>query len=188
MSTFPQIPEIFTNLPYIETERLLLRPLKLEDADHIFDYAQRPEVMTYSLGYPHQSVMESKKFVESVLQSCRNNYSGLWAIEHMKDKRVIGTCGYELWYVDHFRAEMGYSLSPSYWNNGYMTEALKEIVAFGYENIGLHKIEAMVHPFNLPSIRVLEKLGFHNEARLCEHVYMRDQFVDIDLYVKLSPA
>lgn len=183
----PDIKPALTNLPFIDTGRLLLRKLKLEDASDIYMYAQLPEVVKYSIGYAHQSLAESERFINNVFECYENNSAGLWAIVWQETGRVIGTCGFEYWLHDQFRAEIGYSLSPSYWNRGIMTEAIQEVVRFGFEDMSLNRIEAICHTENLPSQKVLAKNGFINEAFLKQHTHSRGVFFDVYLFSKLNP-
>ncbi len=176
-----------TNLPYIDTGRLLLRKLKHSDAPDIFSYAQLPNVVQYSIGHAHQSVEESERFISNVLECYENNTAGLWAIEWKETERVVGTCGYEYWLYDQYRAEIGYSLSPEFWNKGIMSEAIKEVVKYGFEDMDLNRIEAICHCDNVASHRVLEKNGFINEAFLKQHTHSRGNFFDVFLFSKLRP-
>ncbi len=71
-----------------------------------------------------------------------------WAITLKKEDKLIGTIGYHIIEKEHYRAEIGYMLSPHYWNNGLMSEALKGVVNFGFGQMGLHTIEARINPVN----------------------------------------
>lgn len=176
-----------TNLPYIDSGRLLLRKLKMDDAADIFTYSQIPEVVTYSIGHAHKEIEETERFIQNVIECCANNTAGLWAIELKETGKVIGTCGYEYWLYDQYRAEIGYSLSPLYWGKGYMTEAIREVIRYGFEDMDLNRIEAICHIENIGSQKVLEKNGFMNEAFLKQHTYSRGIFFDVFLFSKLRP-
>lgn len=81
---------------------------------------------------------------------------------------LIGTC--TLFHLDAQcrRAEIGYALLPEYWGRGYMQEALKPLIQFGFDELSLNRIEADVDPENFPSIKALERFGFQREGYLRE--------------------
>lgn len=82
-----------------------------------------------------------------------------WGIALKEDDRLIGTCGFHEWKKAHYKAEIGYELSPEYWRNGMMTEAIGAILEFGFRVWGLNRIEAFIDPRNVASRKLLEKLG-----------------------------
>ncbi len=173
---------IFNDLETLYTDRLILRKMTHEDAEDIFRYLSDPEVIRYSIGEPHKDLDNSIAYIDSVLTAYENNYAGLWCIVPKDTNRVIGTCGIEIWFKEHQRAEIGYSLSQDNWGNGYMTEALHAIVQFGFEKMDLNRIEAFCHVDNAPSLRVLEKIGLRQEGMLRQHTFSRDQFFDVFVY------
>lgn len=99
---------------------------------------------------------------------------------------MIGSGG--IWRIqkDHLRGEIGYELSKEFWGNGIMTEALKEIVKFGFEKMNLHSIEANLDPENTGSVRLLEKLGFIREGYFAESYYFNGKFTDTGTYSLLN--
>jgi ribosomal-protein-alanine N-acetyltransferase len=99
---------------------------------------------------------------------------------------VIGTCGYHAWAKDHFRAEIGYELARDYWGQGLMAEAIKALLAFGFEEMALNRVEAMVLEGNKASAGFLEKLGFQREVILREYEFVRGKFRDVLLFSLLS--
>ena len=101
---------------------------------------------------------------------------------------VIGYCGFHRWNQKHARAELGYELFEKFRGQGYMTEAMKALVAFGFQKMSLHRIEAQIDPHNQGSIRVVQKLGFEKEGILRGH--HRDpegQFHDTTVFALLKP-
>lgn len=82
----------------------------------------------------------------------------------------------------HFRSEIGYILAKQYWGLGYASEAVDAIVAFGFEKMGLHSIEAQLDPDNVRSAHLLEDLGFVKEAHLRENFFVHGTFVDTAIY------
>ena len=89
-------------------------------------------------------------------------------------QKVIGICGFVRHYPTHFRAEFGYSLfHDDFKNLGYMSEVAPVILKYGLKNMNLKRIEAMVSPTNVASLRIIQKLGFEREGLMKKH-YLRD--------------
>ncbi len=86
----------------------------------------------------------------------------------------------------HYKAAIGYELSPEYWYQGFMTEVIEKIVEYGFHHLELNRIEAFVEPKNVGSRRVLEKTGFREEGVLKEHYYWRNSFVDNVVFALLK--
>lgn len=108
-------------------------------------------------------------------------------IREKEKENVIGWCGYHTWYTDHDRAEIGYGLYfDEYKKKGYMTEALKEILRFGFEEMNLHRIEAMVAEYNIPSVRLLLNNNFEKEGCLREHYLINGKHEDSWVYSLLK--
>jgi len=93
--------------------------------------------------------------------------------------KIIGTCGFNFWNKQYSSSPLGYDLLPSYWNKGIITEAVKEILRFGFEEMKLNRVQAITFPENVASTRVLEKLGFQNEGTLREWGYFKGRFQDV---------
>ena len=83
---------------------------------------------------------------------------------------------------EHYRAEIGYMLNPAYQGKGIMSEALSIIIQYGFNNIGLHSIEANANPANQASIKLLEKIGFVREGYFKENYYFNGNFLDSAIY------
>ena len=110
-----------------------------------------------------------------------------WAITRRADALLIGAISLIL-SVRHQRAEMGYWLGLPYWNQGYMTEAARRVVAFGFDDLGLYRIQATCLPRNIASSRVMEKAGLTYEGLLRGYVRKGEQFEDIAMYARLRPS
>jgi [ribosomal protein S5]-alanine N-acetyltransferase len=98
---------------------------------------------------------------------------------------VIGTCGYHAWVKTHQRAEIGYELARSYWGQGVMAEAISALLAFGFAEMGLNRVEAMVLTGNIASARFLEKLNFQKEGLLQEYEFIQGKARDVLLFSML---
>lgn len=99
-----------------------------------------------------------------------------------KSSKLIGTCGYVWWQPENEKAEIGYALSPDYWNKGIVTEAAKEIIKFGFENMRLNRIEAHCVDKNIASERIMQKIGMQYEGRLRDFRKFKGKFFDFKMY------
>lgn len=98
---------------------------------------------------------------------------------------LIGACGYHTWYPQHERAEIGYHLAEGYRGIGLMSEAMPDILKFGFTEMELNRIEAQIEPHNLPSIRLIRKMGFQFEGYLRQNFKSGQKFEDSCLYARL---
>ena len=172
----------FDNLPKLETERLLLRKVAYTDRSDIYTYAHLPEVAQFVKFEPHTSDFESLEFINIVMEMYNKRKPAPWAIEFKEDKKMIGTIGFHNWNMEHFSAELGFVLSPLYWNMGITTEALKRIIKFVFEETNINRIEAKCEPENSASSRVMEKAGFTYEGTLRDELRIKGKFRDYRHY------
>jgi ribosomal-protein-alanine N-acetyltransferase len=173
---------LFHRLPLLVTERLLLRPLTLEDVAAIFAYASDPEVARYVTWPAHRTVDDSLAFLQSVLDDYAADRVAPWGIVPRTTDEPIGTCGFVDWQPAHQRAELGYALARPSWGRGYMTEAVGAVISFGFEHMGLNRIEALCEPPNVGSSRVMEKLGMSYEGLLRSYMCYGGGCRDLKIY------
>jgi RimJ/RimL family protein N-acetyltransferase len=184
--------DVFWEFRPLETERLILRELKPTDAEAIFHYLSDPEVTQYLDTQPHQTVEQTQRLVNFLASLFEKGEGFRWGIVKKTGNSgqgadvVIGTCGYHAWVKFHLRAEIGYELAREYWGQGIMSEAIKAILAFGFDELGLNRVEAMVLVGNVASARFLEKLGFQQEGVLREYKLVQRAFKDLMLFSLLK--
>ncbi len=158
--------------PKLETARLVLRALHMDDADFIFKEWSDPTVTFFMRDEePLQTREQAEEFLRSFQTPEKNPSSKWWGIERKADGHLIGTCGYFRWDWQHHRAEIGYDLCPDAWGQGLMPEALRALVRYGFDEMDLNRIEATTHIENQRSQHVLRKLGFQREGLLREYYY-----------------
>lgn len=172
---------VFIDIPEIETERLLLRKLTLDDVDDVFAYASDPEVAAMTTWEPHASRDDSLAFLTGVQRWYHDGDGGPWGIVIKDVGRVVGTVGLSVisW---HARAELGYAIGKQWWGRGITAEASRAVLRYGFETLGLNRIEARCLPENAASERVMQKLGMTYEGRLREHMYAKGRFDDFKMY------
>jgi len=180
-----RIRSVFGNLPSLETPRLILRRLRLDDVDDVFAYASDPDVARTVTWEAHRSVEDSRAFVQTMLRRYERGEVANWGMELRETGRIIGTCGYILWNTAHDSAEIAYALGRPWWNRGLMTEALRAVLAFGWERMGLHRVEAHCRTDNPASERVMQKLGMRLEGINRGALRMKGVYVDLKHYAVL---
>jgi [ribosomal protein S5]-alanine N-acetyltransferase len=99
-------------------------------------------------------------------------------VVHSDAERLIGSIELKVVSGEHRRGEIGYVLAHEWWGHGYATEATRRLLAFGFNELGLHKISATCDPENRASVPVLTKNGMHREGVLRDHIYVRGQWRD----------
>jgi len=174
--------QYFSRLPVLETKRLRLRPLRMQDARDIFSYASDPDVARYVLWEPHQSLGDTRSYIRYVRSLYRRGLPSSWAVEELSSGRVIGTIGF-MWYSESCQSvELGYSFSREYWNQGYATEALRVVLDSAFASLPLNRAEAQHDIRNPASGRVMEKCGMRKEGILRQRIRNKGEWVDVALY------
>ena len=142
----------------LETPRLTLRPFLDRDAEDVYAYAKDHRVGPAAGWPPHTSVENSLEIIRTVFSA-----PNVFALVDKQSAAVIGSAGF----VGRHRTELpgpdeelGYALSPQFWGRGLMSEAARELIRFGFEDLGLHTIWCNHYDGNERSRRVIEACGF----------------------------
>jgi [ribosomal protein S5]-alanine N-acetyltransferase len=170
-----EVETTFNNLPILETERLLLRKITLEDVDDMYSYASNKEVSKYVTWETHHTLYDTKVFVEFILTQYENKKIAPWGIEYKENGKLIGTIDFVSWQTKHNSAEIGYALSPDYWGKGIATEAANEVITFGFTHMDLIRIQAKCFVKNIGSARVMEKVGMSFEGTLRKGMVVKEK-------------
>lgn len=168
----------------IETRNLRLRPILASDLDAYYALCSDALVMR-TWGTPvHASPEETRRLIAFLDDAFRSGTMVRWAITEKGSDTLIGDVGYWRFVKERYRAECGAKLARAYWSHGYMTQALAGIIAFGFERMGLHSVEANVDPTNGAALKLVEKVGFVREGLLREHSYdpTTGRFTDTALF------
>ncbi|HYO21273.1 MAG TPA: GNAT family protein [Flavisolibacter sp.] len=162
----------------IETARLLLRKLTPETYDFVFRNYTEEELKTFFGCQKEDDMVEERKKFEQGLSMYRKSLLVFQLIDKTSGT-VIGWCGYHTWYMLHYRAEVGYVLTDeTKRRQGLMKEALFAVIRYGFEQMGLKRIEALTAPENAVSIRLLSDAGFVFEGKLREHYLVGESMED----------
>jgi [ribosomal protein S5]-alanine N-acetyltransferase len=153
------------NLPErIETERLVLVRLSYEDAEELFySYASKPEATQYLSWPTHQSLKDTRSFLDYATQGWRDGTDYTFTIRLKDNHRLVGSFGMR---HEEGKIQFGYVLSPTQWGRGYATEACRKMMSIIKTQHGVYRIFTFVDIDNKASIRVLLKSGLQEEARL----------------------
>ena len=164
---------IFSDMPKLNTTRLLLRPMRVSDATDMYDYARREDVTEYLLWSPHPSQQYTEEYLRYIQRRYALGEFYDWAVVEKESGRMIGTCGFTRFDFPHNAAEIGYVLNPDLHGKGYGTEAAACVLRFGFERLGLHRIEAKFMKGNDASLHVMEKLGMTLEGYRRDGMYVK---------------
>jgi len=146
--------------PVLETERFLLRELSLNDTKFIFSLRTSKEVNTFIQRNTPKNLSETRAFIDMICNLVADHKGVFWVIQSKQNDELMGTIGIRNFEVEDNYAEIGYELHPDYHQKGIMSEALKEVVNFGFNHLQLNTIEAYTHKNNIASIALLEKHNF----------------------------
>jgi [ribosomal protein S5]-alanine N-acetyltransferase len=176
----------FTPFPVLETRRLLLRRVTNDDVNEVFAMRSNPATMKYIPRPLITNTDEALDHIAMIDSKVINNEGINWAITFKGDPKLIGIIGHYRIKPENFRCEIGYMILPEYNAMGIVTEAVREVVGYGFEKMGMHSIEAIIDPGNIASERVLQKNGFVKEAHLVENEFYNGKFLDTVIYSLLK--
>ena len=160
-------PETF---PQLETERLVLRELADSDARALFLNYSDEEIAKNFLEAPLTDMEQAAQFIEAFKAEFGQGEAITWAVTLKSTDEFIGTCSYMI--EANSCAEIGYDLSKAHWGKGLMSEAMRAIIEYGFDELGLQKVKADTLSENARSIRLLERLGFRlDEIREQSHCF-----------------
>ena len=148
----------------LETERLILTPIQLEDMPLLVELDSNPEVMRFITdGKPQTEEHYRKRIPELIAYMEKNPGLGLWITRLKETNEFIG------WYIlkhlpNNGEVEVGFRIKEQFWNKGYSTEAGKALLLHGFETLGLEKIAAIVRPDNFASQAVIKKIGLQEKG------------------------
>jgi ribosomal-protein-alanine N-acetyltransferase len=170
----------------LETERLLLRRLDESDADEVFALRGNPEIMKFIPRPLAKSREDALEHIAMIEDKIVNNTGINWGITIKGSLKIIGIIGHYKIEPENHRAEIGYMSFPESNGKGYMSEAIKAVLIYGFEEMNLHSVEAIIDPGNIGSERVLQKNGFVKEAHILENGLWEGKYLDTVIYSLLK--
>ena len=165
----------------VDTPRLTLRLLTPEVYRYIFTVYNEENLKEF-LGIDGEEFQIEKDRFSKGMSTYNRTFANFQMIEKNSGK-IIGWCGYHTWATDHYRAEIGYRMAgEEYKNKGFMSEALKAVLHYGFTVMKLHRSEALVADYNIPSVSLLKKNKFTREGVLREHYLVNGVFEESVMY------
>ncbi|MBQ5648645.1 MAG: GNAT family N-acetyltransferase [Clostridia bacterium] len=180
-----ELQKIFSDMPQLYTDRLILRRMTKRDAADMYEYSHLSEVTEYLLWHPHSSIDHTKTYLSYLEKDYRMGNFYDWGVTLRDSGKLIGTCGFTTIDTVNMCGEIGYVLNPSYWGNGIACEAVDAVMQFGFD-LRLHRIEAKYIIGNERSRRVMEKCGMTFEGIRRSSMFVKGQYRDIGVCSILS--
>lgn len=176
----------FHPFPILRTKRLILREISLSDLDDLFQLRNDVNAMKYigkSLPFSRE---ETVNLLNRIMEGYRLNSAIGWGITLKGNNKLVGNIGYHIIDKDHYRAEIGYILIPDLWHQGIMSEAIQDVLNYGFDIMKLHSVEARIDPENEKSKGLLKKFNFISEGYLRESFLFNGQFMDTEVFSLLA--
>lgn len=168
----------FNPFPELETKRLRLRAVKMEDRQEVFALRSNPLLMQYIAKPLMKTMQDAEKHIQMLEEGIAKNEFVNWAITLKGKDKLMGIIGFYRLAKEHYRTEVGYMLLEEYHRQGITQEALWAVINFGFNTIGFHKLEAITDDRNTASGKLLQKCGFVKEAHFRENCFFEGKFLD----------
>ncbi|MFK5959708.1 MAG: GNAT family protein [Lutibacter sp.] len=168
----------------MNTNRLFFRKRTKELINEMLTYSKEEQMLFFGFSTKEQLTYKLKR-IEEALSKENVNYQ-IFDLVEKKNKIVIGSCGFHNWIKNHERSEIGYEIHKQYQNQGYMSEAIKKVINYGFQEMNLNRIEALIDPMNENSIRIVTKNGFKQEGILRGHYKNNNEFENSIMYSLLK--
>jgi [ribosomal protein S5]-alanine N-acetyltransferase len=175
----------FELFPTIKTERLLLRQFVESDLENVFKGLSDPEIIKY-YGISYQALEDTKEQMKYFTDLEESGKGIWWAVCSLDNKTFYGAGGLSGLSKEHKKAEIGFWLLTDFWGQGIMTEAMPLICKYGFENLGLHRIEGLVETDNLNCKKAMKKLYFKLEGTMRDCEIKNGKFISLDIYAILK--
>jgi ribosomal-protein-alanine N-acetyltransferase len=175
-----------SEFPALETERLVLREFTDADAPWYLSHFSKSEIVEATGQEGPADLDAAKEEMERYILGLQRRGEGYrWGITLKGRPELIGSAGLFKWDKVNRRAEIGYDLDPGFWRRGIMTEALTEVISYGFGRMDLNRITLLAFPHNERSVGIARKLGFTQEGRFRMNSCFRGRFYDDVLFALL---
>jgi len=169
------------------TERLLLQNMQLEHSEALYLYRSDEKINQYQGWIPY-GIEDCCNFIKNKVAK-ELDQVGTWyqfVIMLKKDSKIIGDIGIHFLDEEGKQVELGCTLAKAYQGVGYASEAVTQIISFLFNKLDKHRITASIDPRNIPSIKMVEKLGFRKEAHFKKSILMNGLWLDDVIYALLK--
>jgi len=174
----PKVSNVFFNLPILETERLILRPIAQEDAQDLLLIYADPETLQFSPVRTRETIEEVYTCIDKYKGRYQNGKPAPWVMVLKEENVVIGLCGFIKWIPELSCAELVYLAAHSYWDQGFAAEAKHAVVTYAFNNMGLNRIESHVYGGDETSLIINKELGFQVIGTVPEYGYYKGAYRD----------
>ncbi|WP_293798440.1 GNAT family protein [uncultured Bosea sp.] len=171
--------------PVLSTPRLRLRQFRTDDVDAMHACFADPDAMRFWNTPVHTRLIETERSVRNFID-CTPSYYRFWAVADAETDRCLGLVNYHDGHIRSRRASIGYIIDPEHHRQGIAMEAVTAMLDFCFGELGLHRLQAFIHPENQASLRLIEKLGFRREGLLRDHLRVGEDWRDDALYALLT--
>jgi len=159
----------------LETSRLILRPFRENDVDLLSELMANQDFMRFSLGVFTRE--QTLGFLEKILAWQNANEPSLFAMMLRSNGTLLGYCGFYHQHIDDVdEIEIGYRMTPDYWNQGLTTEAARAVRDHAFRDLKLPRVISLIHPENIPSRRVAEKIRMTLEKQTTYRGFLTNVF------------
>lgn len=169
----------------IRTARFLLRKFEESDLRNVFSGLSHPEVIKYygvSFSTPEET-LEQMKWYTDLEETGAGRW---WAICSAENSEFLGAAGFNNLSKTHRKAELGFWLLPENWGKGIIQETIPQVLEYGFKDLNLHRVEALVETGNSNSAKALLKLGFEKEGLMKDCEIKNGRFISLEIFAMLK--
>ena len=164
----------------LHTERLILRKITPEVLSYVHATLNDDALLEF-FGTDEKGLEKQKDKFAKGMVTFNRTFTNFQLLDKMS-RKVIGNCGFHTWYPLHNRAEIGYDITESYRRKGLMTEAVDAVLNYGFNQMGLHRVEALTATYNDASMKIIQHFNFSLEGTLREHYNVDGVMEDSVMY------
>lgn len=166
----------------LETKRLTIRPITLNDKNEIFEYRSDKETNKYQ-GWIPETINDVESFIEKLAKNINEPKTWFQFVIIEKDtQKIVGDIGINFFDNENKQVEIGCTLHKHFHNKGYATEAIKSVIDYLFTELKKHRIITSIDPKNKSSIRLVERIGFRKKAHFIESLFINGIWVDDIIY------
>ena len=175
----------------LSTARLVLRPIRAEDARSIWPHVSDPDISRYMSWDPHESIEQTNAFIAEAVERRSRGTALTWVVTDRTSGELFGLASLIAVLRTHRalrydKAELAYWIGKPYQGRGYATEACRAIIGYAFEGLRLHKLTVAHDDLNEASKRLIETLGFRKIGIEKEHFQKHGRWIDHVLYEMLQ--
>ena len=174
------------NFPVLTTSRLILREITSEDVVDLFALFSNPSVMEFYDESPYSDIEQARQDIERFSGWHTIDSGRRWGLVLPENNMVIGTCGLFARNKTYRTCIVGYDLLPQSWGLGYMQEALRSVLNYGFSSMNINRVQATTNLDSNRSIHTLKALGFHEEGILRQWGFWKGKFHDVRCFSLLQ--